>query len=602
MNNLIDRETKDIYIEETNQSLDDIENQLITLENMGADIDMAVAKKIFHAMHIIRNGASLLSLTKIKDLSQKIENVLGLICSNRLSPNPEVINILLQGIDRLNQLTDQVDNNEDLNIDEQSVLLTGLTSAVLPDDIKQSVTEVRDIPVPNGKHIFKISEFNLIQVLEQGKNIYILMYDLIKDVQEKNNTPLNFVRFVQRHGEMIDSVFDIKSIGTLEEQEFGSEMPYFVLLASTLSCEQLIKELDLQPYQIKPVNNVIADLIHPKTDPHQKELSSTSIAKNRMTENKRRLEKLNALFCELKFSMDKMPCRLDNTSSLSKARLQTVLLNLHDLLYQENNVLASKVLWKIGRNIRDYAYQSNIKATIDLQCGYIMMDNRILCRLIDPLTAITIKMVRLVQDIEPVQLCLSMGKNEDTIALTISYANPHMIIKKTHIDCHDEEKKLHALSADLKQTFESDKGLTVEIRVPQKVFIVSGYRVKIDNYCYIFPKFNVKDHLANLNPLKWSENDSSFSFYHEDHFIPIVNISNSDISYYKNKNKLIVCEVGGQRFGVAVDELETKELDAFCQSLGKQLAENPLIIYHCLLDNGQIAFIPDMDYLVNRIS
>jgi len=599
---LIDRETIDNYIEETNQSLVEVEKNLLILENLGGNIEISLARSVYHAMHIIRNGANLLSLSKIKELSQKIENVLGLICTERLTPNPEVINILLQGIDRLQQLIALIHSNEDMDIDEQSVLLTGLTSAVLPDEIKHSVTEVRDIPIPDGNYVFHIPEFNLIQEIEQGKNIYILIYDLIKDVQEKNNTPLNFVRFIQQHGEVIDSVFDIQSIGTLEEQVFGSEMPYFVLLASNLAYEQLIESLGLQSHQIKKVKSAINDLIHPKTESNQQNLVSAISVHHRKSGQKDRLELLNALFCELSFVMDSFSNNSDKEILTATERMRSALNSFDELLNQENNVLASNVLWKIGRNIRDFAYQSNIQAKLELQCGLIMMDRRILSRLIEPLTAIIIKMIRLVQSNTPVQICLNLIKNAEMIEMHVSFFNPHILSQETHLDYLNEEKKINALCADIKQSFEVQTGLSVLIRFPLHLRIIPGYCVSIDEQFYIIPRFNVKDCLINLNPSMWRcDDNSTLSLLYNERCIPVVEISNTDLDHLKNKKTLIVCEVGNQLFGLAVDSPKILERDAICQPLSKKLDLNPSIVANCLLDKGQIAFVPNMAYLANKL-
>jgi chemotaxis protein histidine kinase CheA len=599
---LIDHETIDIYIEETNQSLAEIEENLLVLENLGDNIDISLARRIYHDMYVIRNGASLLSLSKTKELSQKIENVMGLICTQRLTPNPEVINILLQGIDCLHQLIDLIHSNEDIDIDEQSVLLTGLTSAVLPDDIKQSVTEVREIPLPDAKHVFQIPEFNIIQELEQGKKIFILRYDLIKDVQEKSQTPFDFVRFIQQHGEMIDSVFDITSIGTLEEQELGSEMPYFVLLATTLSFEQLIKSLGVQSHQIKQVKSEIADLIHSSAEPHQKKVASTVAVHDRKTGQKKTMNSLNALSCELKFAMDCFTHSPDSKLSLAKARIQSVSDGLQKIIHQNNRVLASKILWKIGRNIRDHAYQFNIQAKLDLQCGTIKIDQRICNLLIDPVTQIIVKMIRLVQTHTTVQICLNISQSEDKIKLTLSFSNPQILTQKNHLEFVNEEKKIHAFCAEITQSFAKETGLFITIHVPKNLFFVPGYRVIIDDQNYIIPKFNVKDCLTNLSASMWREKDSCIAFDYNEQAIPVAKISNTDLSYFKNKKSLIVCEVGNKRFGLSADSVEILECDAVFQTLSKQLDSNAFIAASCLLDDGQIALIPDMGFLAQDIS
>jgi len=594
---IIDRETIDLYIEETNQTLADIEKNLLVLEDMGPNVDMPLANLVYNAMHVIKNGASLLSLSKIKELSQKIENVLGLICTSRLTPNPEVINILFQGIDRLYQLIKKIHSDEDMDIDEQTVLLTGLTSAVLPDDIKQSVTEVRDIQVPDAEHGFHIAEFNLIQVLEQGKNIYVLTFDLIKDVQEKNNTPLSFVRFMQEHGEVIDSRFDIKSIGTLEENEISSEMPYFVLFASTLSYDELISLLGVQSYQIKPVHNEIIDLIHSKNNTHKKELDPVISVRYKDTDYKSRKKQLSSLFCELVFIVDCFSCPSD---TVNMARMQSVLNSFKDLLNKENNVLAGKILWKVGKNIRDHAYQTNSQAKLDLQCGQIMMDYRILSRLVEPLTTIIIKMIRLVETNAPAHICLKLKKIENVIQITISFANPQIVAKETFLDCSIEEKKLQSLCADLTQSFDLKTG-QISIGIPKTLNVLPGLGVKVDNHYYIVPIFNVKYCLTNLARKMWHENNSNISFFHNKQHIQVVGILNTDLSYFQMKKSLIVCEVGRLQFAIATDSTEPLELDAVCQPLSKQLKSNPLIAASCLLEGGEIAFVFEMGFLANKL-
>ena len=88
-------ETLRLYVEESLEHLASIENDLLAIEDGGADIDEELVNKVFRAAHSIKGGAGFMGLVNIKELSHKMENVLGMIREREMTPNSEVINILL---------------------------------------------------------------------------------------------------------------------------------------------------------------------------------------------------------------------------------------------------------------------------------------------------------------------------------------------------------------------------------------------------------------------------------------------------------------------------------------------------------------------------
>jgi two-component system chemotaxis sensor kinase CheA len=105
---MMDDETLQMYVEEASEHLGDIENDLLTIEQAGADIDEDLVNKVFRAAHSIKGGAGFLGLTKIKDLGHKIENVLDMIRNRELIPEPEVVNIVLLAFDKLREMIHDV--------------------------------------------------------------------------------------------------------------------------------------------------------------------------------------------------------------------------------------------------------------------------------------------------------------------------------------------------------------------------------------------------------------------------------------------------------------------------------------------------------------
>ena len=84
-----------LYIEESLEHLGDIENDLLAIEAGCPDIDEELVNKVFRAAHSIKGGAGFMGLFNIKELSHKMENVLGMIRSQELVPAPDIVNQLL---------------------------------------------------------------------------------------------------------------------------------------------------------------------------------------------------------------------------------------------------------------------------------------------------------------------------------------------------------------------------------------------------------------------------------------------------------------------------------------------------------------------------
>ena len=65
------------FIEGSLEHLADIENDLLTVEGSGANIDEELVNKVFRAAHSIKGGAGFMGLTTIQDLSHAAEKRAG---------------------------------------------------------------------------------------------------------------------------------------------------------------------------------------------------------------------------------------------------------------------------------------------------------------------------------------------------------------------------------------------------------------------------------------------------------------------------------------------------------------------------------------------
>ncbi len=143
------------FIEESLEHLADIENDLLTVEEAGADIDEDLVNKVFRAAHSIKGGAGFMGLTTIQDLSHAAENVLGMIRGKKLIPTPEIINVLLIAMDALQSMIEDVQNSNDVDISSHLTPLNAIAEGsfsqppVQPQTVLQVTPEGTSLPEPD---------------------------------------------------------------------------------------------------------------------------------------------------------------------------------------------------------------------------------------------------------------------------------------------------------------------------------------------------------------------------------------------------------------------------------------------------------------------
>jgi two-component system chemotaxis sensor kinase CheA len=165
-------------------------------------------------------------------------------------PTPEVVSILLMAFDKLRELIGNHSQSNDVEIDEFVTALTALNSASLPVDQRALLTERVEMPMAeSGKHI-QISAFDLSQARKGGKCIYLLEYDLIHDVQRLDKTPWDVFKSLIQCGTILETVFDLDSAGTLDEEP-SNRLMLEVLYATVLEPDLIGHVVDVPPERVR---------------------------------------------------------------------------------------------------------------------------------------------------------------------------------------------------------------------------------------------------------------------------------------------------------------------------------------------------------------
>ncbi|MCP4023924.1 MAG: response regulator [Desulfobacteraceae bacterium] len=250
-----DDETLQMYIEESLDHLTDIESDLLTIEEGGENIDFDLVNNVFRAAHSVKGGAGFMGLTTIKDLAHSLENVLGLIRNNELTPDSKKISVLLKGFDKLESLLRNIETSNDQDISDHVEALEKVTKSSLPEDEQDIVNELVDIALKDGRVFPAISLFEIERYKGEGKNLFLVEYDLINDIQRKDKNPIEVLNSLQKTGTIIDSRIDFESVGLLSEGAVPNRIPFQVLFASIIEYDMTETLFDIDKQYIHPISD-----------------------------------------------------------------------------------------------------------------------------------------------------------------------------------------------------------------------------------------------------------------------------------------------------------------------------------------------------------
>lgn len=227
----MDDEIMSLFVEDSREHLGNIEAALMDMERGGADIDEELVNTVFRAAHSIKGGAGFLNLTNIRDLAHKLENLLHMVRNREIVPDTRIINRLLAGFDRLLALVETAPTSDEEDIAAMLADLSGLTAEHLtPQQLSQAAATV-PISLPGGEVLFTEDELSLRQALAGGKNLYLVEYDLIHDVQARGKTPLDIITTMEASGLIVDCRMELAGVGDLDAPPVN-RIPFYVLFAS----------------------------------------------------------------------------------------------------------------------------------------------------------------------------------------------------------------------------------------------------------------------------------------------------------------------------------------------------------------------------------
>ncbi|MDA3788711.1 MAG: chemotaxis protein CheW [Desulfobacula sp.] len=284
MFNIEDNEILNDFIEESLEHLDGIEDDLLDIEQAGENFNEEIVNKVFRAVHTIKGGAGYLGLKNVEELAHNSENVMGKIRARELIPTPSIISTLLDAADTLSTLIKRHESSSEIDISSNLAALNAICLGDTPPEdnkpennnlenesspvhaaskisIKDSTDEKpayennHVLTSSSAKdHLLKVEQSVIEDVFKEGSYLYILQYNLIKDIEANEKDCTKIIEELKETGDILAANIDID--GDFLDQLIKKNDNRLIVIFSTILENDLIGNFfDIDPEQIQPITH-----------------------------------------------------------------------------------------------------------------------------------------------------------------------------------------------------------------------------------------------------------------------------------------------------------------------------------------------------------
>ena len=113
-------EYQDIFLEEADEQLQELNQNLLELEKNPEDID--IINNIFRAAHSLKSSAAFVGLNDLSDLAHKMENLLQGIRDQTMRVTSEIVDVIFKCFDEINSVIGSVSAGEEPSQDLSGII------------------------------------------------------------------------------------------------------------------------------------------------------------------------------------------------------------------------------------------------------------------------------------------------------------------------------------------------------------------------------------------------------------------------------------------------------------------------------------------------
>lgn len=169
---------KNIYIEEANELLTNLEIALLVLEENPND--KANIEQIFRIMHTLKGNSSMFGLNIVTDFVHNLETIYDKIRNEEMTVSKELLNCSLKSLDHLRKIIYDSNLEEIFNKHNHTVLSNTINDIINIKEVQKEELTPCMVSNDNHKKVYYIYFKPAIHILEHGFNPLMLIMELNK--------------------------------------------------------------------------------------------------------------------------------------------------------------------------------------------------------------------------------------------------------------------------------------------------------------------------------------------------------------------------------------------------------------------------------------
>lgn len=251
---MVDNELIGIFIQESKEHLEAIEPEILAMES--ASHDSEGVNTIFRGVHSIKGSSGFFGFDQISKLSHVMENLMALVRDGQLSPNSEMVSVLLASTDKLKLMIDDPQHCAEVAIeDEVKQLNTFLPAAKGGTKPAQAKGEPapKQVKLPDSLKRFRLDPYILKNAMQHGHLVFVIRLFMNKDVKEKGRTPYDYFKEIESLGEFVDAYFDFSSISGLDDALSTDLVCSFLFTTVMGSPDMITSVFDIPASQVEEI-------------------------------------------------------------------------------------------------------------------------------------------------------------------------------------------------------------------------------------------------------------------------------------------------------------------------------------------------------------
>jgi two-component system, chemotaxis family, sensor kinase CheA len=540
MNDHYEQKLLNEFVAENSDHLESIEPDLLAMERSGAEVSKDILNRVFRAIHSIKGSSGFFNLSVIMNLSHVMENLLMCFRDGVLFPDPDKIDALLCGVDKLRLMLNDVQASDKVSITDELDRINGYLSGT-KGEIKKDTA--KDKSNANSRETSgKGTDFlEALHAFELEDAILNLDKETVK-------TTVAGGMYVYAISAPNLPVSDLESYGQilfhdLDKESLKSRMVYATAMETDLLCdfislpkdriillerEKLLKVLDDKSLDL------CKEKISPETDPKNQAVKDVQKDKETGSGETIRvgadiIDRLMNLVGELVLARNQLKRELesiyfhDPKVRIIAQNLNTVTSKIQGKIMQMRLQPIGGLFHKFPRLIRDHSHRLLKKVDLKLEGEEVELDKSIVKSLFEPLAHLLQNAV--VHGIESEEERKSMGKPEVGQVVVKAFKEGGLITLIISDDgCGIDPEKIalistsgfssapktstdtrHKVGTDqiknsiekLGGTLDIDSvighGTTVKIRLPLTMTIIPSIIVGVWNKRFAIPQVNVTE-------------------------------------------------------------------------------------------------------------